>query len=96
MSQSHNQATTVAIGILVVLLLLMALYVAVYLWRWREVRFVMDVSNGWGSTFEVRPRFPTDWEHTVFLPALRVHERLDPAAFEHEGPLEIRTYPTPF
>lgn len=95
MSQPHNQATTIAIGIVASLLLLAALYVAVYLWRWREVRFVMDVSKGWGSSFKVSPRFPTDWEHAVFLPALWVHRRLDPAAFEHEGAFEIRASPMP-
>jgi hypothetical protein len=93
MSQSRHQPTTVAFGIVAVMLVLVTLYAAVYLWRWRQVRFVMDVSRGWGSSFSVRPRFPTSWENRLFWPALWIHERLHPAAFNYEGPLEMSTDP---
>jgi hypothetical protein len=82
MSQSKHQPTTVAIGVLAVMLLFTVLYAAVYLWRWRQVRFVMDVSRGWGSTFDLHPKFPTPLEDVVFVPAVWVHRQTDPAAFD--------------
>jgi hypothetical protein len=88
MSQPHNHGTTVAFGIAAVMLLLLGLYSAAYAWRWRQVRWEVDV-----SAMIARPKFPTAFEDAVFVPAMWVHRQVDNTTFDRE--LEIEVYPDP-
>lgn len=92
MTPSDRQTTTkVVLGTIVMFLLLAGLYTAAYAWRWQQVRFVIDFSRGWGSEWTPHPRFATRFEEVLFVPALWVHRRLDPQAFDPEGVIEFET-----